>query len=151
MPSLSELLRRFRFHGVPGRPALMPVPVDRRAELAAELVPVFAALAGAQRAAAAGSGAADRDARDQRLAAADQARRVVAEARAGVIAARDEAAANRLALAEAERQRVVAAGVAEAERVRRVSTTRVDALAELVVSKVLALAAEPMPPDQAGA
>ncbi|HXZ62864.1 MAG TPA: hypothetical protein VEG62_08990, partial [Acidimicrobiales bacterium] len=85
------------------------------------------------------------------LAAADQARRVVAEARAGVIAARDEAAANRLALAEAERQRVVAAGVAEAERVRRVSTTRVDALAELVVSKVLALAAEPMPPDQAGA
>ncbi|HXY27566.1 MAG TPA: hypothetical protein VEH82_04735 [Acidimicrobiales bacterium] len=150
MPSLNEILRRFRFHGVPGAPALVPVPVDRTAELEAELTPVFAALAEVQGVAAATVDTAEREARARRAAAAEEARRIVAEARGRVIAARDEAAAARQAEAEAESRRVLAAGEAEAERVGRLSAARVDALAELVVTRVLALAAAEVPPGQAG-
>jgi len=148
MPSLSEILRRFRFHGVPGTPALVPVPVDRTAEVETELTPVFAALTEVQRVAAATVDTAEREARARRAAAAEEAQRIVAEARGGVVAARDDAAAARLAEAEAERRGVLAAGETEAERVGRLSGARVDALAELVVARVLSLAAAEAPPGQ---
>ena len=48
LPPLGELLRRFRFLGVPGAPASAAVPVDRGALRAAELAPVLAALQAAE-------------------------------------------------------------------------------------------------------
>jgi len=43
LTSLGEILRRFRFHGVPRAPAAA-VPVDRAGKYEAELAPVFWAL-----------------------------------------------------------------------------------------------------------
>jgi regulator of protease activity HflC (stomatin/prohibitin superfamily) len=45
MPGLRELLSRFRAAGAPGAPGVAGMPVDRRADVTAELEPVFAALA----------------------------------------------------------------------------------------------------------
>jgi hypothetical protein len=48
MPTLRELLNRFRPAGTPGAPGGAAVPADRVAELAAELAPVFEALTAAR-------------------------------------------------------------------------------------------------------
>ena len=45
MPGLRDLLSRFRAAGAPGAPGAAGTPVDRRAGVAVELEPVFAALA----------------------------------------------------------------------------------------------------------
>jgi vacuolar-type H+-ATPase subunit H len=150
MPALGEILRRFRFHGVPGAPTAAAVPSDRTAELEGELAPVFAALEGAQRSAGDATAHAEERARARRAEAAAEGQRIVAEARAGVAAARDEAASARLAAGEEECRRVRAAGQAEAARVRRVAAQRSDALVELVVAHVLALTGTPRGEEQPG-
>ena len=93
MATPSELLRRFRFHVVPGAPAAVPASVDRAGELAAEAAPVFAALDEAQTAAAAIVARSERDATAARTRALEHGQRLVADARAGCAAARVGAAA----------------------------------------------------------
>lgn len=140
MPALGDVLRRFRFHGVPGAPTVVAVPADRTAELESELAPVFAALEDAQRAAADAVTAAEHRARERRAVAITEGERIVAAARAGVTAARDEAASARLTSAESEARQVIEAGRTEAARVVRVAAQRADAVAELVVTRILAAA-----------
>ncbi len=137
MPSVGDILRRFRFHGVPGAPASVAVPSDRAAVFRTELEPVFQALDGAQRDAVAIAAGAEHSALLRRAGAAEEAQRIVAEARAGVVAARDEAAAAELAQATVECAHVRAAGQTEAARVARVAAERMEALVELVVVHVL--------------
>ena len=141
MAALGDILRRFRFHGVPGAPVLVGVPADRNAALRAELTPVFAALEDAQRGAAQLVAAAEHDAMERRTAALEEGRRLVAEAYAGSAAARTEAADARLSVAEAECRTVLADGHAEARRVGRLAAERTDALVDLVVGHVMELAA----------
>ncbi len=148
MPALGEILRRFRFHGVPGAPTSVAVPADRTTELEAELAPVFAALEDAQRAAEDALAASERAAREHRSAAVVEAQWLVADARSGVIAARDAAASVRLAEADVECRRVRAEGRDEARRVAHVSAERIDALVDLVVARVLAWA--PSSEDEGG-
>ena len=64
--ALSDILRRFRFHGVPGAPAVVAVPADRAAEVESELAPVFATLDAAQRSSRELVAAAQSDARRSR-------------------------------------------------------------------------------------
>lgn len=138
MPALGEILRRFRFHGVPGAPTLVAVPADgRAAQLEAELAPVFAALADAQRDAADAVRTAEADARERRQAAAAEAQRIVSQAHAGVVGARDQAATDHLGLVESECARVRAAGQAEAVRIARVDASRLDGVADSIVAYVL--------------
>ena len=139
MAALGEILRRFRFHGVPGAPTAAGVPADRTAGLEGELAPVFAALEDPQRHAVALLTEATHSAEQRRAAARDEARRLVVEAHSGAVAARAEAAAARLALADAECSAMRAAGHAEAQRVRLRAAERTDALVELVVLHVLDL------------
>ncbi len=136
MSSVGDILRRFRVHGVPGAPATLAVPADRTAALRTELEPVFRSLEGAQDEAVAIVADAEHRAGQHCADAAGRARRIVAEARAGVVEARDEAAAAQFAQAAAECARVRAAGEAEAERVARVAAERLDALVESVVAHV---------------
>jgi len=135
--ALGEILRRFRFHGVPGAPAAAAVPIDRGAELEAELAPIFSALEATELAAAEVVAAARRAAAKRRSDASEEARQLVQAARAGASAARAGAAATGLQVAAAERSRVLAAGLAEAERVGRVASGRTPALVDEVVRQIL--------------
>ncbi len=144
MPALGEILRRFRFHGVPGAPAPAGVPVDRGEELDAELLPVFSALESTQHLAADVVAAAARDAARHRADTLEHGRRLVAEARARASTARAEAAAVHLARAQAERDQVLAAAQTEADRIDRVAAERIPVLVDAVVRRVLALG-EPAP------
>jgi len=141
MAILGDILRRFRFHGVPGAPSTIGVPADRTAELEAELTPVLAALDDSQRRAIELVSMAEHQAAQRRAAATEQGRRVIANARARAGPARAEAAAERLAVAEPERTKVLSTGVSEAERIWRLAGERTPALADRVVALVLALGA----------
>ena len=135
-----DFLRRFRVHVVPGAPAAVPAPADRAGELAAEVAPIFAALEEAQRDAAAIISAAERDAAADRASATAQGQRLIAAARAGVAVARADAAGQCLANADRQRERVLADGRAEADRIRRVAAERMPELIDEVVRRVLAQA-----------
>jgi vacuolar-type H+-ATPase subunit H len=141
VPALGEILRRFRFHGVPGAPSAVAVPADRTAELERELAPVFAALEEAEATGRAVVERARRDADRRRADATTAARRVVSEATAGAGAARTEAATAIGQAAEATRLDVLAAARAEADRVAAQAAERVPALVEAVVAHVLAVGA----------
>lgn len=135
-----DFLRRFRIHVVPGAPAAVPAPADRAGELAAEVAPIFAAVAPAQRQAEAIVSAAERDAAAHRASATAQGQRLIAAARAGAAAARDDAARQCLDDADRERARVLAEGRAEADRIARVAAERMPKLIDEVVRRVLAQA-----------
>ena len=74
---LGEILRRFRFHGVPGSPVAFGVPTDRVAELNSEVEVVFAALQDNQRRAVALLAQADVEVARIRSTGAEQARRAI--------------------------------------------------------------------------
>lgn len=137
MAGLADILRRFRFHGVPGPPGALGVPADHAAEVARELEPVFAALDDAQRRARDLVAVAESDAAQLRSEGIERARRIVAEARAGAGPARAEAAASHLALAATERARLVAAGRSESDRIARVTAERLPVTCRSVVERVL--------------
>ena len=143
MSALSEILRRFRSHGVPGAPSVIAVPADRATEAAHELDPVFAALQPAQRLSREVVSAAESEALRRRARAHEQARQLLEGARSGAAAARAQAAASRLEAGEAECNRVLAEGRLEAERMARRAEERMPALVDQVVSRVLALAPPP--------
>lgn len=140
---LGEILRRFRFHGVPGPPVATPVPIDRRAELERELEPVFAALESAQHQAADILGAAAGDAVDRRAHAAAERYRLIGEAGARSDAARTEAAAELLTRSKEERSAMLAAAHTEADRIERHAAQRIPDLVERVVREVLTLVEPP--------
>jgi len=136
--ALGEILRRFRFHGVPGAPSAVGVPADRPAEVERELAPVFAALEGTEATARAIVERAARAADRRRAEARVAATRVVSEATTGVAAAQAEAAAAAMQAAEPARIEVLAAAQTEADRVAGQMAERVPALVEVVVAHVLA-------------
>ena len=143
MSALSEILRRFRSHGVPGAPSVIAVPADRATEAAHELDPVFTALQSAQRLSREVVSAAEREAERRRAEAHEQARQLLEDARSGAPAARAQAAASRIEAGEAECSRILAEGRLEAERVARRAEDRMPALVDQVVSRVLELAPPP--------
>lgn len=143
MAAPSEFLRRFRVHVVPGAPGAVPAPADRSAELEAEVAPIFAALEEAQRDATVIVAETERDAAAGRATAVEHGQRLVADARAGCDAARAAALEHVLAGADRERDRLLAGGRAEADRIARVAAERMPALIDDVVRRVLAQAEAP--------
>ena len=136
MFAFGSLLQRFR-GGVPGAPSAAGVPADRRAELDAELAPVFAALAPTEREL---DGLLD-DARVQaeRLGAAarEKALDLVAEAQAGSAAEQSATAAAELARVQVERGALIDSAAAEAARIDRVAAERVPVLVAEIVAGIL--------------
>lgn len=136
MPGLRELLSRFRAAGAPGAPGAAGMPVDPRAGVAAELEPVFAALA-----------ATTAECRLLRTRGAAESQRRLGEARdraAAMIAqAQDSERAVRAAEAARRRERSAAdlAAVDEesraaAEEITRRLEARLPALVDEVVERV---------------
>lgn len=124
MARVRDILYRFRPAGSPGAAGTAGVPVDRGADLAAELAPLFAQLADTETAC---------DALVERARTDDAARhaRVIASAQALVEGARDEAVVERAAAAaatrsagEAELGAIRTRARSEAEEVRRRTAAR---------------------------
>ena len=139
MAAVGDILRRFRFHGVPGAPAPAGVPVDRSAEIEAELSPVFSLLEAAQIRATALVEEATAETARRRAAGAEQARRILVQARSEADAARAESAAVRLAQAEGRRRALAVGARHETERIARVSAERAPELVEELVRRVLSM------------
>jgi len=119
VPAVRDLLDRFRPAGAPGAATAAGVPADRRATAAAELEPVFAALAAvitegaALRADAAAAGAR------QEAAAEERGRVLVARARTEAEAVRAAEITRRREGAAAAARVVTARAQLEADEVRR--------------------------------
>jgi vacuolar-type H+-ATPase subunit H len=133
VPAIRDLLERFRPAGAPGAATAAGVPVDRRATLAAELEPIFAALDEVTRECKALRLAARRAA-DRRVAHAEQrARAIVARAAAEAEAERAAASATLRSRAAREVAEIAARATADADAVRRHSAhTRPQLLVRLV-------------------
>jgi len=143
LPQLGNFLDRFRPAGAPGAASQAGVPVDRAAELAAELGPVLARLAGTDAECARIVAEAERSASQIASDARERAAAITAGGRARAQAARSEAAAEVLAAARAEA--AVAARVAAA-RVRdrpRPTDEQVSELVRAAVQLVMAMPAMP--------
>lgn len=143
MPRARDLLNRFRPSGTPGAAGAAGVPVDRAAGAAAELAPLFAALAPTERRCEELLTDAEADARRIRREAEEEAARLVA-------AARDRQSTERAAvLAElrARRSADAAAAADAAERqateVRDRAEARMGDCVEDVVAAVRSLVATP--------
>lgn len=138
MAGVVDLLGRYRPAGAPGPAGAAGVPADRRESVAAELAPVFAALAEVE-------AECDRLRRDAARAAAGREAAAAEQARMLVARARDEAAAERAAAAvrvredtAAEVAQLQANAAAEAEEARRRSARQLPQLVSLVVERVRA-------------
>ena len=136
MPPLGELLRRFRFLGVPGAPAAA-VPADRRALRAAEVSHVLAAVRDAEEDSAAIVARAEHDARDRLDRAGRRARSILARAEVAADAARAEATDARLAQAHQESLHILADARREVGRLEHANAARLDDAVEAVVDRVL--------------
>ena len=102
MPRVRDFLYRFRPAGAPGAAAAAAVPIDRTAELTAELKPLFASLARTERECADIRERADGDAVAIRAHAADRARGLLSVAEARTAAERAAAAATAQQRAESQ-------------------------------------------------
>jgi hypothetical protein len=141
MPRVRDLLYRFRPAGAPGAASSAGVPVDRGADLAAELDPVFARLAATERECAEIVAAAHGAADARRAQAAQQARACVATARERLDDERAAAAAvRRSGGPEAD---ALDDSQAEVSEVRRRADERMGTYVDRVVDRVLPLVGEP--------
>lgn len=146
MSPLRDFLQRFRPAGTPGKAAAAAVPADRARDLAAELEPVFAMLAGPEAERARILSEADGDARRVRDEARRRADDMVATARARAQAVRAEAAAAVLARAEATADAALRAAEREAQAICERAAQRMPGYVSRAVRAVLTLAG-----DEAGA
>jgi hypothetical protein len=136
MPGFRDLLSRFRAAGAPGAPGAAGMPVDRRADVAVELEPVFAALA-----------ETTADCEQLRASSAAEAQRCLAEAgrRAAAIVAQAEGAVPAVRAQAMSRMRRRAEGDvaaaeersrAAAEEITRRAAVRLPGLVGEVVTRV---------------
>jgi vacuolar-type H+-ATPase subunit H len=118
VPQARDFLDRFRPAGAPGAASRAGVPVDRAAELASELEPVLALLAGTHAECGRIVAAAQREAEQITEGARERAAALTADAQRRAAAVRDAAVAQVLAAARAEAAEAVSAAVAHVGRWR---------------------------------
>ncbi|MEV7011406.1 hypothetical protein [Streptosporangium sp. NPDC051022] len=142
MARLSDFLERFRPTGVPGGAAPTGVPADYTADPAAELTPVFSAIADTQ-------AECDRERERARHRAEEIRERGRAQAAAMVLAARLEAEAEKARASAAARRRgdrenaaIMREAVLAADRVRIRAAARMPEEVARVVTMVRSLAGD---------
>lgn len=136
MAGVGDVLRRFRPAGAPGAAAAAGVPVDRVAEVEAELAPVFLLLEEVERACARIRERGAAEAGERRRAALAAADRVLAQAREQGAVERADGALRRRRQHDDERRQLLAAAVREADEVRRRARERMPDLIDQVVREV---------------
>ena len=145
-------LRRFLRTVAPGPPGPAGVPVDREAESAQELAPVFEALDDALAEAGSLRDRARQDADERRQAADDEAARLLADARSRADAARADAAQAAFGDVDREREEIDADASAEIDAFRaRAGEKRRQLVAALVeqVRRDVGLPADGHEPEEA--
>ncbi|MBS2965901.1 hypothetical protein KGA66_22825 [Actinocrinis puniceicyclus] len=138
MAGLRELLLRFRRAGAPGAATVGAVPADRAAEQAAELAPVFAALAETEAQAAEIRSRAAAEAAQLRQQAARQAALIVAQARENAVAERESAARRARSQAETYCAQLLQEARTQAESLRSRGQASVPEYGERVVAGIAA-------------
>lgn len=138
MPRARDVLERLRPVGAPGAAGPAGVPVDRRAEITAELEPVFATLADVEAEVARLREASVAQARQRSDLASGRAEQVLARARREAQAERAEVAARLRHQADVAAAEARAAAEAEAELIRRRARRRLPSLVARVVEQVRA-------------
>ncbi len=142
MATLSDFLRRVRPVAAPGPPARAGVPVDRAAQLAEELAPVFAALRSTQEQATAVVTDAHGEEDRRRAAGRTQVDAVLANARQQADAARAQAASAAVEAAQAERDELVHQAQEDATALARRADERLPALTARIVGMVASMGRE---------
>ena len=143
MSRVARILERLRPAGAPGTAAPAGVPVDRVAELAAELGPVLTRLDAVQAQCDRIRSEATAEADRRRRVAVERARQLVAEGGRAAETERSAAAAAVEHKVTAETAAAREAAKHSAAAVRERAETRTVALVDRVVATVLALADEP--------
>ena len=137
MPTIRDLLNRFRPAGAPGPAGGAGVPADRVAARSAELESVFARLADAQPAATRIRSDAAERAHDRRKDGAEAAGRIVAEARGRADAVRAEANARARGAAETAAAEVLDRARADAALLHDRVADRLEEYVGIVVGAAL--------------
>lgn len=143
MPSLRELLQRFRPTGAPGAAARTGVPADRPTELAAELAGVLDSLDPVQEECRTIRDRARRDADRTVREAHERAAALVAEARSHADAERAAAAEHATGDVAAERRRIADEADRTAALIRNRAGARTPALVARAVTLVENAGREP--------
>jgi hypothetical protein len=138
MPSARDMLERFRPVGTPGPAAPAGVPMDRRAQLEAELGPVLSALSATEGECERIRSSAQAHAERTRSEAAARASGVIANARSRAEAERAAVAAHELRRSERQAAAEVAAAAREAAELGRRARVRTPPLVAQVVDRVRA-------------
>lgn len=128
MPLARNFLDRFRPAGAPGAAARAAVPVDRSAELEAELVPVLTLLDGVDADCARIVAVARREARRITGAAREEAAAMLVAAERSARTAREQTMQQVLAEARADAAETVASARREALRSRELAGQRIPVL-----------------------
>lgn len=136
MPGVGDVLQRFRPAGAPGAAAAAGVPVDRVAEVEAELAPVFLLLEEVERACARIREQGATEAENRRRAALAAVDRVLAEAHEQAAVEHANSALRRRRQHDDERRQLLAAAAREADEVRRRARERMPGLIDRVVLEV---------------
>lgn len=136
MATLRDYVRRFRPAGTPGAAAPAGVPVDRVAERAVELAPVFEALRGATEEATDLVATARREADRRRAASVEDANVRLAEARQRAEAVRATAAAKAVADAAEERAALLDGARRDAAEVAGRAAEQLPLLVDRIVAVV---------------
>jgi hypothetical protein len=139
MATARDLLHRFRPAGAPGAASATGVPVDRGADLEAELRPLFDRLTVTERECALIVEHAQTIADRVRAGAIDRARAVVVAARERVDGERADVAAQARRRGEEESAAMLATASDEAAQVRRMAGERLPSQVEAVLAAVEAL------------
>lgn len=147
MPRARDLLYRFRPAGAPGAASATAVPLDREADLAEELQPLFAQLASTETECAAIRAAGRRDASDIRERETERARGIVAGANGRMTAERAAASADAQQQAVAVTDALLAAAESDAEAVRARVEERLPEYVDRVVRSVLEMLDEAQPSE----
>jgi vacuolar-type H+-ATPase subunit H len=147
MSPVREFLQRFTPAGTPGKAAAAAVPADRARDLAAELEPVFAMLAGPEAERSRILNEAEGDARRIRDDARRRADDMVVTARERAEAVRADAAAAVLARAGATADAALRAAEQEAQVIHACAAQRMPGYVDRAVRAVLALAEDEVAGD----
>lgn len=136
MPTLRDILRRWRPAGAPGAAARAGVPDDRMAGPEQELACVFRALEPVHAECRAIRDAAARDARRAARRAQEQAEAIVSAARMAAPAERTSVTAESRARSDAEQAAIVADAERQAARIRKRAAERMPAVVAEAVELV---------------
>ena len=136
MVRVRDVLHSFRPAGAPGAAGAAGVPADRGADLAAELEPVFAQLAGTERECAGIAARAGQAAAKVRAREAERARGTIAAARERMDAERAAAVAQMRPNALAKSTAAAVAAEREAAEIRRHAVERMGSYVDLIVVSV---------------